>query len=469
MHHIAIDIGGRESQICVLSSVGELKLEQRMATTKLKEFFSEIEPSRVILETCAEAFALAAQAKDAGHDVRIVPATLVRSLGVGQRGIKTDQRDARCLADASVRMELGSVHVPSQLSRELKTACGMREAMVGSRTSLINSVRGWMRGDLLQIRRCDTSVFPERIREYCAAKKVNLPTHVERQLDAIGNLTAEIKRADSELSDLASHSEECRLLMTIPGVGPLTAIRFLAGVDHVPRFHHAHRLESYFGLTPGEASSSDSKHRTSLTKAGSKRVRWLLVQAAWSAYRTRPNDPMVLWAKQVMKRRGTKIAIIALSRKLAGIMFAVLRDGIGYNPSRGSSIRDTDAEPTIIATGTKAVELAHTQAIDDALVTVPDDIRRPPNQERGSPASSTKTPKTRKTMQSPSSGSDAAKEDRRSLSTGSSSPNPTSTFSRTRSPEPMGPRARTPDPGKKQKLSAPKSSARSQRRRTAKL
>src|SRR5262245_58516001 len=84
MHHIAIDIGGRESQIGGLSSVGERKLEKRMPTTKLKQFFSEIEPSRVILETCAEAFALGGQAKDAGHDVRIVPATLVRSLGVGQ-------------------------------------------------------------------------------------------------------------------------------------------------------------------------------------------------------------------------------------------------------------------------------------------------------------------------------------------------------------------------------------------------
>lgn len=465
MHHIAIDIGGRESQICVLSSVGELKLEKRLPTTKLKRFFAEIEPSRVILETCAEAFALAGQAKDAGHDVRIVPATLVRSLGVGQRGIKTDQRDARCLAEASVRMELGSVHVPSQLSRELKTASGMREGMVASRTGLINSVRGWLRGELLSLRRCDTSVFAERIREYCSANEIELPTYVARQLNAIEQLTAEIKRAEAELSDLANHSEECQLLMSIPGVGPLTAIRFLAGIDHVPRFPDAHRLESYFGLTPGESSSSDSKHRTSLTKAGSKRVRWLLVQAAWSAFRTRPNDPMVLWSKQIMKRRGTKIAIVALSRKLAGIMFAVLRDGTRYDPSRGSSVRDEELDPTIIATGSRAVAIAQAKAIGEELVDLPSDIRRlqtpispasprdpgthsPPREIKSKVrlASSKRPAKSPKASPQTLSQPEALNGDESPLPTGLSSQRVTSTLQPTRLPEQAGPRARTPDP-----------------------
>lgn len=219
MHHIAIDIGGRESQICVLSSVGELKLEKRMPTTKLKRFFAEIAPSRVILETCAEAFALAGQAKEAGHDVRVVPATLVRALGVGHRGIKTDQRDARCLAEASVRMDLGSVHIPSEFSRDLKAACGMREGMVASRTGLINGVRGWLRGELLSFRRCDTSVFPERIREYCSANKIEIPSYVSRQLNAIEQLTAEIKRADKELDDIANHSEDCKATDEYPRCG----------------------------------------------------------------------------------------------------------------------------------------------------------------------------------------------------------------------------------------------------------
>ena len=113
MDHVAIDLGGRESQICVRRPNNDVQFERRIPTAKLKAFFKTLEPSRVILETCAEAFAVARDAKAAGHDVRVVPAALVRALGVGQRGIKTDVRDARCLSEGSVRIDLGSVHIPT--------------------------------------------------------------------------------------------------------------------------------------------------------------------------------------------------------------------------------------------------------------------------------------------------------------------------------------------------------------------
>ena len=95
MDHVAIDLGGINSQVCVMSSVGELLLERKVARRKLGDFLARREASVVVLETCSEAMAVADAAKACGHDVRVVPATLVRSLGVGARGIKTDERDAR--------------------------------------------------------------------------------------------------------------------------------------------------------------------------------------------------------------------------------------------------------------------------------------------------------------------------------------------------------------------------------------
>jgi hypothetical protein len=100
------------------------------------------------------------------------------------------------------------------------------------------------------------------------------------------------------------------------------------------RFAGAHRVESYLGLTPGENSSSERQQRTSLTKAGAPRVRWALTQAAWSARRNRRKDPMVLWSIQVEQRRVQRVAIMALVRKLAGILYAIWRDGSTYDASR---------------------------------------------------------------------------------------------------------------------------------------
>ena len=99
------------------------------------------------------------------------------------------------------------------------------------------------------------------------------------------------------------------------------------------RFGNAHRVESYLGLTPGEQSSSERSRRTGLTKAGAPRVRAALTQAAWSLRRTRPQDPMVLWAIEVEQRRGKRVAIMALVRKMAGVLFAMWRDGTTYEPT----------------------------------------------------------------------------------------------------------------------------------------
>ena len=97
-------------------------------------------------------------------------------------------------------------------------------------------------------------------------------------------------------------------------------------------------VESYLGLVPGEDSSAERKRRTSITKAGPTALRWCLVQAAWAARRTRRKDPMHRWVDEVEKRRGKRVAVLALARKLAGILFAIWRNGTVYEPRRSSAV-----------------------------------------------------------------------------------------------------------------------------------
>jgi transposase len=136
---------------------------------------------------------------------------------------------------------------------------------------------------------------------------------------------------------LALTDERCKRLATVPGVGPVTAVRFVAALDQIGRFQNAHAVESYLGLVPGERSSSETVRHTSITKAGPAQVRWTLVQACWCLRRTRPSDPLVVWSKQVEARRGVALAVVAMARKLAGILFAMWRDGTIYQPERAST------------------------------------------------------------------------------------------------------------------------------------
>jgi transposase len=303
-----------------------------MKTAFLGRFLKRRPPSRVVMETCAEAFHVAEAAQAAGHAPRVVPATLVRSLGVGSRGIKTDVRDARLQSELSCRMEhVPSVHIPARQTREWKTILNMRDALVTARTQLVNTVRGYLRTQVLSVR-STPKTFPQRVREYLKEKPLGLADCVERQLTAIETLNAQIAAADEEITRIAEANATCSLLMTVPGVGTITASRFVSAVETVGRFANAHALESYLGLTPGESSSSDRKHRTGLTKAGPSAVRKCLVQGCWAVLRLRPRDPLAVWGRAIADRRGKQVAVCAMSRKLAGILFAMWRDGRPYDP-----------------------------------------------------------------------------------------------------------------------------------------
>lgn len=320
MQHIGIDLGGRQSQVCVRSAAGEILEESKVSNDRLPDYFKRYPKARVILETCAEAFKVADLALSAGEEVRVVPASVVRSLGVGSRRIKTDQRDAQVLSEVSTRIDLLSVHIPSQPSRELKSRLGMRDQLVKCRTQLVNNLRGYYRGRLQKLRATVVSL-PERLRER------ELPNYVERQLSVLTLLNEQIRAANQELESLAMSDELCQRLMSVPGVGVITALRFISTIDRIERFRNCRELQSYLGLTPGENSSSEKKRITGITRAGSASMRWLLIEAAWVLQRTQPEHPRVAWAQALAERRGKRIATVALARKLTGMLYAIWRDG----------------------------------------------------------------------------------------------------------------------------------------------
>jgi transposase len=229
--------------------------------------------------------------------------------------------------------ELPHVHVPSQKARELKAALNMRDALVNARTQLSNTVRGYLRGKLLRVR-CTPETMPTRVRQVLLAQPTGMPTYLERQLIVLETLNAQIKAADKELSELVSKHPVCSLLMTAPAVGPVTAARFVSSIDDVMRFPNAHALQSYLGLTPGESSSSERVRRTGLTKAGPSPVRKCLAQVCWIIYRLRSHDPLAQWARCIAERRNKQVAICAMARKLAGILYAMWRDNRPYEPNR---------------------------------------------------------------------------------------------------------------------------------------
>ncbi|MGQ0641657.1 MAG: IS110 family transposase, partial [Gemmatimonadaceae bacterium] len=167
-----------------------------------------------------------------------------------------------------------------------------------------------------------------------------------------GPLNEQIAAADARLVAMMQVDPHVRLLATAPGVGPVTATAFVATIDDITRFHSPHELEAYLGLVPGEWSSGEKRRLGAITKAGNTQLRWLLVEASWGILRSKSLETVALrrWTLRIAARRGKSIAAVALARRLAGILYAMWRDGTPYDARKirlpSPPVRQTGQEVT---------------------------------------------------------------------------------------------------------------------------
>jgi transposase len=159
-----------------------------------------------------------------------------------------------------------------------------------------------------------------------------LKSEIAPLLAVFESINRQLVWVDTRLEYLAKSDEMVERLCTAPSVGPVTAAAFSSTVDDAHRFKSAHQVEAYFGLTPSEWSSGEKQCKGHITKAGNNRMRRLLVQVAVSILRLRSprTEALRKWATGIAARRGKKIAIVALARRMAGVLFAMMRDRTCY-------------------------------------------------------------------------------------------------------------------------------------------
>ena len=339
MNHVGIDLGARKSSVCVLDSAGAIVERCEVQTGDLGQYL-ERRSGRVVMESCTQSRKVAELARAAGLEVVVVPGTFVRQLGIGARGIKTDAKDAEHLARASLRNEqLPSVRACCARSREHRRLLQVRQQLVRTRTRYVTSIKSFFRGELIVLRvRVTSPTFRSTIESALLARPEGVPMDITVLLDMIDALTAQIARFDATIKQIASEDQVCRRLMTVPGVGPNVSLAFASLVDDISQFPDAEQLASYLALVPGENTTGGKIKRSGVIKAGPKLIRSVLVQAAWSMWRTQSGSPIVQWATRIADRKGKKVAITALARKLSAVMYAMWKTERNYDPTRPSPV-----------------------------------------------------------------------------------------------------------------------------------
>ena len=223
--------------------------------------------------------------------------------------------------------------LPAHAVRSLISA---RKKLVGQRVTLENQIRGLAVVFGVRLPRALTAAFIDnalRASEGIAGLSAAMRGLIAARTAVMSAVTA----IDADIRRMTRASAACRRLMTIPGVGQLTALAFVAAIDDPSRIRRSRDVGAYLGLVPRRYQSGEVDYIGSISKCGDRRVRTLLYEAA-NVMLTRYKGQLKLkdWAFAIAKRSTMRKARIALARRLAIIMHAMLRDGrvrIGLSPA----------------------------------------------------------------------------------------------------------------------------------------
>ena len=247
---------------------------------------------------------------------------------------KTDKNDARGIAEAlRVGHYKESVH-RSDEAIEIRTILHGRRTAVEGRTHTITSIKGHLKVYGIKLGKGSSKSFREKVESAISILSPRVQNVIRSLLNILDTFEKEIKDLDQAVKEIGKEDERVKLLQTIDGVGPITALAFLAEVDDPTRFEDSKDVAAYIGLTPTQYSSGEIQRQGRISKKGSKHTRCLLVEAATTLLtRCQVWSRLKAWGLKLMKKIGKKKAIIAVARKLAVTMHRMLITGKPFERS----------------------------------------------------------------------------------------------------------------------------------------
>jgi transposase len=358
MRSVGLDLGKKEVSYCEVNNGKVIARRTASTLAELDDLLgASSPPATVAIEACREAWHVHDVLTKNGHKVLLIDTTRVKRLGVGQHGRKRDRIDAEVFAHAVEQRQIPVAHVLSPHRRELREKLNTRRTLVETRASLVTTIRGLVRARGEKLGGCDTEDFRRLLAR--ASLSEGARSAVAPMAAVLETLDVQLSFVEAELEKLAAQEPVVAQLTTAPGVDLIVASVFVSVVDDAKRFSDAHKLESYLGLVPREHTTGgrDKQKLGSITKCGNAYARATLVQAAWCILRGRGADPLRSWTHTIERRRGKRIAVVALARRLAGVLWAMWRDRRPYDPSRLGKASATGLEAAAAATNADAAAM----------------------------------------------------------------------------------------------------------------
>jgi transposase len=330
-HFVGLDVSLAETAICVVDENGVIAREGKALSDPkaISAWLGELDLQfeKVGLEIGGLSRWLCVELRQIGLQAICIDPRRLRGM-TKIMPVKTDRNDARAIAHVMRVGWYSVVHIKSVASQELRLLLANRKTLLDKQIDIENEVRGTLRVFGLKLAGRITQATFERRALDLVEDNPRFLALVRPMLIARTALRQQCAVLHKMLLDVVRRDQTCRRLMTIPGVGPLTAVAYVTTIDDPDRFHRSRDVGPHLGLTPRKYASGEVDRNGGISKCGDVMMRSVLYQAAlalltrsqrWSALRA--------WGMAVAKRRGLKRAVVAVSRKLAIVMHRIWADG----------------------------------------------------------------------------------------------------------------------------------------------
>jgi transposase len=292
---------------------------------------------RVGLEACSLTAWLHAGLTEAGLPAICIEARQAKA-AMGAMPNKTDRNDARGIAQIMRTGWYRAVHVKSPPCRSWRALLTARRMLLNKRRDVENGIRALLREAGLKVGTPSRKAFPARVRELAVDDPV-LASLAGSMLTVIEAMTQEIDQLTKRVLDEVRVEPTCRRLMTVPGVGPLTALAFRATIDQPDRFRRSRDVGAHLGLTPRRYQSGETDIQGHISRCGDELARTALYEAAHSLLiRSSKWSALRAWGMSVAKRRGMARARVAVARKLAVILHRIWADGSEFRWGKQTAV-----------------------------------------------------------------------------------------------------------------------------------
>lgn len=327
--YIGVDLHARQQTVSyVNTSNGEVKhRELHHQRDDVRSFYSQFGDDVIVgVEACGYTNWFEQMMEELGHTILVGDAAEIRRLA--RRRQKNDQRDADLLLDLLVRNEFPRLYRYSSETRELLRQLRFRHRLVRLRTSIYNSLHALSISAGLSLQ---AKLATAQGRQQLQGLRLSPVLVYQRDewLALAAELSERVLAVERWLKREAQRDERVQRVRTHPGVGLLTALCVVHTLGDITRFASTRKVTAYVGLDVVEHSSAERKAYGGISKAGSRLLRYLLVEAAQTAIRG--DEQLGSFYQRVMKRRGLAKAKVAVARKLLVRTFIMLRDEIDYS------------------------------------------------------------------------------------------------------------------------------------------